>query len=38
MVLILIKGRVSLREEEQPKILCETIEPLVKMDSEIYIY
>lgn len=32
--LILIKGRVSLREEEQPKILCETIEPLVKTDSE----
>lgn len=32
--LILIKGRVSLREEEQPKILCETIEPLVKIDSE----
>jgi DNA polymerase-3 subunit alpha len=32
--LALIKGRVSLREEEQPKILCESIEPLVKMDSE----
>ncbi|WP_423231055.1 DNA polymerase III subunit alpha [Clostridium magnum] len=32
--LILIKGRVSLREEEQPKILCETIEPLIKIDSE----
>lgn len=32
--LILIKGRVSLREEEQPKILCETIESLIKSDSK----
>lgn len=32
--LILIKGRVSLREEEQPKILCESIDSLIKSDSE----
>ncbi|MDW8800073.1 DNA polymerase III subunit alpha [Clostridium sp. A1-XYC3] len=29
----LIKGRVSIREEEQPKILCESIEPLLKANT-----
>lgn len=31
---IKITGRVSIREEEQPKILCETLEPLVKVSNE----
>ncbi|MBX4258714.1 DNA polymerase III subunit alpha [Clostridium estertheticum] len=36
--IVIIKGRVSIREEEQPKILCEDIKPLVKINSEkIYI-
>lgn len=36
--IIIIKGRVSIREEEQPKILCEDIKPLLKINSEkIYI-
>jgi DNA polymerase III subunit alpha len=29
-----ITGRVSIREDEQPKILCETLEPLDKVSSE----
>jgi DNA polymerase-3 subunit alpha len=33
-VVLKITGRVSIREEEQPKILCETIEPLVKVSHE----
>jgi DNA polymerase-3 subunit alpha len=32
--LILVKGRISLREDEQPKILCETIEPLIEINTE----
>nr|WP_246578156.1 DNA polymerase III subunit alpha [Clostridium frigoris] len=36
--IVIIKGRVSIREEEQPKILCEDIKPLAKINSEkIYI-
>lgn len=36
--LIIVKGRVSIREDEQPKILCDTIEPLVKINSsKIYV-
>jgi len=36
--IVIIKGRVSIREEEQPKILCEDIQPLLKINSEkIYI-
>ncbi|MBU3142517.1 DNA polymerase III subunit alpha [Clostridium sp. CF012] len=36
--IVIIKGRVSIREEEQPKILCEDIKPLLKINSEkIYI-
>lgn len=33
-VVLKITGRVSIREEEQPKILCETLEPLVKVSNE----
>ncbi len=32
--ILIVKGRVSVREEEQPKILCESIEPLIKENSE----
>ncbi|MDF2882836.1 MAG: polymerase subunit alpha [Clostridiaceae bacterium] len=32
--LVLIKGRVSIREEEQPKILCEDIQPLIKFNFQ----
>ncbi|MGH4050667.1 MAG: DNA polymerase III subunit alpha [Clostridium sp.] len=36
--IVILKGRVSIREEEQPKILCEDIKPLQKINSEkIYI-
>lgn len=31
---IIVNGRVNLREEEQPKILCESIEPLTKLSQE----
>jgi DNA polymerase-3 subunit alpha len=31
--LILVKGRVSIREDELPKILCEEIQPLVKINT-----
>lgn len=35
---VIVSGRVSIREEEQPKIICDTIEPMVKINSEkIYI-
>ncbi len=29
--IVLIKGRISIKEEEQPKIICEEINPLKKM-------
>lgn len=32
--MIIAKGRVSVREEEQPKLLCESIEPLVRVDID----
>ena len=32
--LVLVTGRVSIREEEQPKILCEDIKPLFKLSTE----
>ncbi|ADK13406.1 MULTISPECIES: DNA polymerase III subunit alpha [Clostridium] len=32
--MIIAKGRVSVREDEQPKLLCEVIEPLVRIDTE----
>lgn len=31
---IVIKGRVNIREEETPKILCEDIEPLMKISNK----
>ena len=31
--LVVVKGRVSIREDEEPKILCEDILPLEKIDS-----
>ncbi len=31
--LVIIKGRISLKEDEQPKLLCESIEPLEKINS-----
>jgi DNA polymerase-3 subunit alpha len=31
--LILVKGRVSIREDEAPKILCEDIQPLVNINT-----
>ncbi|GAB6168480.1 DNA polymerase III subunit alpha [Clostridium carnis] len=36
--LVVIKGRVSLKEDEPPKLICETIEPLEKINtSKVYI-
>lgn len=36
--MVILKGRVSIREEEQPKIICEDIKPLVKINSaKVYI-
>lgn len=32
--IILVKGRISKREDEQPKILCDGIEPLVKNSNK----
>lgn len=32
--LIIVKGRVSMREEEQPKVLCDTMEPMVRIDTK----
>lgn len=31
---VLVKGRVSIREDEQPKVLCESIEPLLKLSND----
>jgi DNA polymerase III subunit alpha len=31
--LIFVKGRVSIREDEAPKIMCEDIQPLVRINS-----
>lgn len=31
---VIVKGRVSVREDEQPKIIAESIEPLKKLESE----
>ncbi|WP_297636168.1 OB-fold nucleic acid binding domain-containing protein [uncultured Clostridium sp.] len=36
--LVIIRGRISLKEDEQPKLICEKVEPLEKVnDSKIYI-
>lgn len=32
--MIIIRGRVNIREDEQPKVLCEVIEPLIKINTE----
>ncbi|MFL0196057.1 DNA polymerase III subunit alpha [Clostridium sp. WILCCON 0269] len=32
--MVLIKGRISIREEEQPKLICEVLEPLVRIGTE----
>ena len=31
--LVIIKGRLSIKEDEETKLICETIEPLEKIDS-----
>jgi DNA polymerase-3 subunit alpha len=36
--LVIVKGRLSLKEDEPPKLICESIEPLEKMNtSKIYL-
>ena len=36
--LVIIKGRLSLKEDEPPKLICESIEPLEKMNtSKVYV-
>ena len=36
--LVIIKGRISIKDDELPKIICESIEPLEKVNSsKIYI-
>lgn len=36
--LVVVKGRISLKEDEAPKLLCESIEPLEKINSsKVYI-
>jgi DNA polymerase-3 subunit alpha len=36
--IVVIKGRVSIREDEKPKILCEDIKPLIKVNkSNVYV-
>ena len=32
--IVVIKGRVSMREDEKPKLLCESLDPLITLDSE----
>ncbi|MEG2339042.1 MAG: OB-fold nucleic acid binding domain-containing protein [Clostridium sp.] len=32
--IVIIKGRVSIREEEEPKIICEDISPVIKSRTE----
>lgn len=32
--IIIIKGRVSIKEDEQPKVICESIEPLSQLKNE----
>ena len=31
--MVIIKGRISLKEDEPPKLLCESVEPLEKINS-----
>jgi DNA polymerase III subunit alpha len=32
--LVFVKGRVSIREDESPKIMCEDIQPLIKINTD----
>ena len=32
--IVIINGRVNIKEDEEPKLICESIEPLEKMNSE----
>jgi len=32
--LVLVKGRVSIKEDEKPKLLCESLDPLLLLDGE----
>ncbi len=31
--MVIIKGRVNIKEDEEPKLICESIEPLEKINS-----
>lgn len=36
--LVIVKGRLSLKEDEPPKLICESIEPLEKVNtSKVYL-
>lgn len=32
--MVIIKGRVNIKEDEEPKLICESIEPLEKVNSD----
>ncbi|MHC1719955.1 MAG: DNA polymerase III subunit alpha [Clostridiaceae bacterium] len=32
--IVIVKGRVSIKEDEQPKLLCESLDPLLTLSSE----
>ncbi|MBP1745014.1 MAG: polymerase subunit alpha [Firmicutes bacterium] len=32
--IVLVKGRVSIKEDEKPKLLCESLDPLLLLESE----
>jgi DNA polymerase-3 subunit alpha len=32
--IVLVKGRVSIKEDEKPKLLCESLDPLMLLDGE----
>jgi DNA polymerase-3 subunit alpha len=32
--IVLVKGRVSIKEDERPKLLCESLDPLLMLDGE----
>ena len=32
--MVIIKGRVSIKEDEEPKLICESIGPLEKINSD----
>ncbi len=33
--IVIVKGRISIKEEEQPKIICEEMKPLIKIKNEV---